>query len=1047
MEYRIPRKTPEGKGSPKHPTERGRPQNKNTDPDKRRRNNEEMEPDRKRSRTSIPPIAPSCSAAWLAPIDHYSPTRPTSSDGNRTEAEAKLSKSYHNEEADVNPLQKNPGKRIYDDNPSPKSSASKNDCLLELNAIGDPFDTASTPEKKDATENEYTQEKKEDLDKQLAVIQRQKEALQKLLDKRNKDEEKLAAAKLKDQEYIPTKIVKNQEEDLKITATANYKMENEDGSCNLCNDPDDINEDKIKHKQGHVSTKQLRHLAIVDDRGEHYCQTCKFKHDDRAPRLNVVIANSTLQDIVKQIRKGEHTGPHFDLTIIHHATLEEVKRALIAEYKHEDRPLDVLIVAPGIHDLINNKSANYVIEKINGIRAMVLDWNESNTFALGDLPFAPMMSKIYAITTLDLETHNPKNEKSNEIKKVNVEISRLNRLGNKLGQNTRRAPGLALCGLQFTHKPSYFPARPGKKIKKVIVPFKTLNGRFSRPPIGCAIKHNRKEWADSEQSVSPNAENKLTYYLAIMNYFNCLYNNDNIDSENELEDPEDMFKVNYHKNSVPEQQKSLRIEAWNEKNRNNPDSRGQQSRRKHDSGYASRPDSRNSDRQDSRPASRTESHADHRNTSNHGPDLKYNPEAAPKPTPRKVSAPGIAATTAATPDILNVNARKHNSSEQVKVDKQLPKKAVDKQAQPAKKSKKRNAPESSSDSDSSDNSSTTSSVNAKNKKKGLAMLEEFKREKAELKNKLKKAETCLIEKDKYIEELKQKISEQSKQLEAKTVQDNHFKNMIEANNALLEQKMKDHQEALLKNIQVAVPQNITPKRIIRTIDNSKNEQQQRSMNSNELMEAETRIVDDAAQDPTQEDDDMNDKQKLERSIRQLELKQQDLRDRIPKEDRNKRTSTWIQDLRTPINMEDRQRNQDAIIIRQQQQQLQQLLEQQQRFGHSSRMQPGQMNIRDRLYRINPDNRADFGQVSDELYNTINDNRDMRSYLDRQNSYYTSTPARPGSPGLRIPEDYMQPEHNNAGDFRQSQDRFIDPRTGRPSNDARTNLEDRNRYQR
>ena len=122
-------------------------------------------------------------------------------------------------------------------------------------------------------------------------------------------------------------------------------------------------------------------------------------------------------------------------------------------------------------------STNNITRQIEQIRSMILEWDETNTCGLGDLPYPTKLSKIYCSTTVMFQTHIPKAEKSKTIKEINVMISKLNRRNNKVGRNTRKAPGMQFCGLMFNHKGSFMPPRTDEKLKKIVVPYQTLKGR------------------------------------------------------------------------------------------------------------------------------------------------------------------------------------------------------------------------------------------------------------------------------------------------------------------------------------------------------------------------------------------------------------------------------------------------------------------------------------------------------------------------------------------------------------------------------------------
>ena len=56
-----------------------------------------------------------------------------------------------------------------------------------------------------------------------------------------------------------------------------------------------------------------------------------------------------------------------------------MKRAIKADLRDENRPIDALIVAPGIHELEEGKDPKSIIEDIRETKEMIESWNEKNT--------------------------------------------------------------------------------------------------------------------------------------------------------------------------------------------------------------------------------------------------------------------------------------------------------------------------------------------------------------------------------------------------------------------------------------------------------------------------------------------------------------------------------------------------------------------------------------------------------------------------------------------------------------------------------------------
>ena len=72
------------------------------------------------------------------------------------------------------------------------------------------------------------------------------------------------------------------------------------------------------HDEEHLSTKQQRLTAKVDDKGRQYCISMTTI---RPCRLIIVVANSTLANLEKKVSTGNKGSAHFDLVLIKKATL------------------------------------------------------------------------------------------------------------------------------------------------------------------------------------------------------------------------------------------------------------------------------------------------------------------------------------------------------------------------------------------------------------------------------------------------------------------------------------------------------------------------------------------------------------------------------------------------------------------------------------------------------------------------------------------------------------------------------------------------------
>ena len=114
-----------------------------------------------------------------------------------------------------------------------------------------------------------------------------------------------------------------------------------------------------------------------------------------------------------------------------------------------------------------------------------------------------------------------------------------------------------------------------------------------------------------------------------------------------------------------------------------------------------------------------------------------------------------------------------------------------------------------------------------------------------------------------------------------------------------------------------------------------------------------------------------------------------------------------------------QSDSQSDIIQKQQKQIQELLYQQ-RYSHQPQQKYDNQTpaIKQRLnWGQSSGSKAEFKQVSDELFNTLSSSGDMRQYLENNQQlenryrYQTSTPARQGSPSLRLPTTISPPERH------------------------------------
>jgi hypothetical protein len=326
-------------------------------------------------------------------------------------------------------------------------------------------------------------------------------------------------------------------------------------ACDLCsNTENDQNKvEIITHKRRHLSTRQDRLKTELNNEGLHYCKRCKKKHNSIFKRRRVVIANSSLETIETIAIKG--TDKHFDLVIIEEATVKETLHATKAEYKGSTTPCDFLIVAPGIHDLDNGVDTESIIEDIKTLTESITSWNTDNTIGIGSLPYSPRLSKIKYPQVQDInkrrvgDTHNPEQERSMDIKRINVVISEINNRPNQSGLNTRRAPGMSNMGLTFKDRQSYVPASTYERIKKNIVPIPPeQNSRKRMPALKNAVEHNYIDWStrasENYDALSLNSKLKNRYYEHIPAYFNSLTRNTGSDSDTEVEDIRDIFTPN-----------------------------------------------------------------------------------------------------------------------------------------------------------------------------------------------------------------------------------------------------------------------------------------------------------------------------------------------------------------------------------------------------------------------------------------------------------------------------------------------------------------------
>ena len=102
---------------------------------------------------------------------------------------------------------------------------------------------------------------------------------------------------------------------------------------------------------------------------------------------------------------------HFDFVQVSGALIKATKKSIIADYRDEDRPIDLLITAPGIHDIEAGREPEEIIKDIAGTKRMVESWNKSNTVGLGNVPYGTCVSKILNPTSYH-EDHTPNDEYS-----------------------------------------------------------------------------------------------------------------------------------------------------------------------------------------------------------------------------------------------------------------------------------------------------------------------------------------------------------------------------------------------------------------------------------------------------------------------------------------------------------------------------------------------------------------------------------------------------------------------------------------------------------
>lgn len=133
-------------------------------------------------------------------------------------------------------------------------------------------------------------------------------------------------------------------------------------------------------------------------------------------RLAAVIGNSTIEDI-EQTNNNKLRGMHYDLVQINGASVRDMNRAMRADFREESRPIDILIAAPGVHDLEAGRHSEDIIADLKDTKDMIESWNNENTCGFGKLPYATRLSKIYNETSYHLEDHTPVEECSQEIKK------------------------------------------------------------------------------------------------------------------------------------------------------------------------------------------------------------------------------------------------------------------------------------------------------------------------------------------------------------------------------------------------------------------------------------------------------------------------------------------------------------------------------------------------------------------------------------------------------------------------------------------------------
>ena len=290
------------------------------------------------------------------------------------------------------------------------------------------------------------------------------------------------------------------------------------------------------------------------------------------------------------------------------------------------------------------------------------------------------------------------------------------------------------------------------------------------------------------------------------------------------------------------------------------------------------------------------------------------------------------------------------------------------------------------------------------------MLENFRKKEKNLKKKLQQAKAALQEKDAKILELQKANQNQAKELEERRNID--IKQLVEKNNEFVE-KLQKQQQALLQNFQTASlaqqQYKSSPSRTVVTYDTTEsiNSQQTSAIRSDDIMDDTTHIVEERVIIPEsdEEEDKNKDSSEIEKSIRMLEAKENDLRKKLSKPKKPSKNKERPKHDKKP-----EQFDSQSDIIQRQQKQIQELLYQQ-RYSHQPQQKYDNQTpaIKQRLnWGQSSGSKAEFNQVSDELFNTLSSSGDMRQYLDNNQQidnryrYQTSTPARQGSPNLRLP---------------------------------------------